>query len=98
MRGPSTYTTNIKGISSIQVHRELVTSQKAAWFLVHRLHAAREKGEGLLSGPVEAGEAYISGKRKNTSNEQRKELRGIGEYFRYRDLVAANELAISVST
>ena len=72
------YTTNIKGISSIQLHRELGIWQKAAWFLLHRLRRASEKGEGLFSGPVEADETYIGGKRKNMSNEQRKKLSGSG--------------------
>ena len=47
------YTNNIKRISSIQLHRELGISQKAAWFLLHRLRTATEKGKALFSGPVE---------------------------------------------
>ncbi|MYG37689.1 MAG: IS1595 family transposase [Synechococcus sp. SB0676_bin_10] len=72
------YTINIKGISSMQLHRVLGISQKAAWFLLHRLRMATEKGAALFAGPVEADETYIGGKRKNMSNEQRKELRGRG--------------------
>lgn len=72
------YTTNIKGISSIHLHRALGISQKAAWFLLHRLRTASEKGRVLFTGPVEADETYIGGKRKNMSNQQRKELKGSG--------------------
>ena len=73
------YTTNIKGISSMQLQRELGISQKAAWLLLDRLRTASEEGEALFSGPVEADETYIGGKRKNMSNEQCKELRGSGQ-------------------
>ena len=34
------FTTNIKGISSMKLHRELGISQKAAWFMLHRLRKA----------------------------------------------------------
>ncbi|KKZ10699.1 MAG: hypothetical protein TE42_09680 [Candidatus Synechococcus spongiarum SP3] len=47
---------------------------KAAWLFLHRLRTATEKGVPLLSGSVEADEAYIGGKRKNMGNEQRKAL------------------------
>ena len=72
------YTTNIKGISSMQLHRALGISQKAAWFLLHRLGTASEKGEALFTGPVGADETYIGSKRKDMSNQQRKELKGSG--------------------
>lgn len=72
------YTTNIKGISSMQLHRVLGTLRKAAWFLLHRLPMATEKGAALFAGPVAADGTYIGGKGKNMSNEQRKELRGGG--------------------
>ena len=67
---------SIKGISSMHLHRALGISQKAAWFLLHCLRTATEKGKALFSGPVEADETYISGKGKNMSNQQRKELKG----------------------
>ena len=70
------YPANIKGMSLMQLHRVLVILQKAAWFLLHCLRTATEKGKALFSGPVEADETYISGKGKNMSNQQRKELKG----------------------
>ncbi|MXY66318.1 MAG: transposase, partial [Gammaproteobacteria bacterium] len=48
------YTTNIKGISSMKLHRELGITQKSAWFVLHRLRMAAEANEDLFSGPVEA--------------------------------------------
>ena len=72
------YTSNIKGVSSMRLHRELDISQKSAWFLLHRLRTAAETGETLFSGPVEADETYVGGKRKNMSLSKRKELKGAG--------------------
>ena len=72
------YTTNLKGISSMRLHRELGISQKSAWFLLHRLRSVAETGDALFSGPVEVDETYIGGKRKNMPNKKRKTLTGRG--------------------
>ena len=72
------FTTNLKGISSMKLHRELGIGQKAAWFMLHRLRKAAESGNGMFAGPVEVDETYMGGKRKNMSNAQRKELTGRG--------------------
>ncbi len=72
------YTTNIKGVSSMRMHRELGITQKSAWFLMHRLRKAGETTEAFFSGPVEADESYFGGKRKNMSNAKRKELKDTG--------------------
>lgn len=68
------YATNLKGVSSMKLHRELGISQKAAWFLLHRLRKTAETGQGLFSGPVEVDETYMGGKRANMSNAKRKQL------------------------
>ena len=34
------FTTNLKGISSMKLHRELGIGQKAAWFMLQQLHEA----------------------------------------------------------
>ncbi len=72
------FTTNIKGISSMKLHRELGIGQKAAWFMLHRLRAAFEAETEPFAGPVEVDETYMGGKRKNMSNSQRAELTGRG--------------------
>ena len=72
------FTTNIKGISSMKLHRELGIGQKAAWFMLHRLREAFEAEIGPFAGPVEADETYIGGKRKNMPKAKRKELEGRG--------------------
>jgi len=59
---------NRKGISSLQLSRELGITQKTAWFVLHRVremlksHAPTMVGE---TSPVEADETYIGGKEKN---------------------------------
>ena len=59
------FTTNIKGISSMKLHRELGISQKAAWFMLHRLRKAMELEIGPFSGKVEMDATYIGGKEDN---------------------------------
>lgn len=59
------YTTNLKGISSMKLHRELGITQKSAWFVLHRLRKAAETGTAVFSGPVEVDEAYMGGKNAN---------------------------------
>ena len=49
-----------------------------AWFLLHRLRTAAETGEELFSGPVEADETHVGGKRKNMGLSKRKEQKGAG--------------------
>lgn len=59
------WTTSLKGVSSMKLHRDLDISQKSAWFMAHRLREAYTGGGGLFQGPVEVDETYIGGKRKN---------------------------------
>ena len=71
-------TTNIKGISSMALHRELGIGQKAAWFMLHRLRMAYETEAGRFNGPVEVDETYMGGKRRNMHFAVRKTLSGRG--------------------
>ena len=57
--------TNIKGISSMRLHRELDITQKSAWHLAHRLRNALEDEGHAFFGPVEVDETYIGGKEGN---------------------------------
>lgn len=55
-----------KGISSLQLSKEIGVTQKTAWFMLQRLREACGNGDdGLLSGIVEADETYIGGKETN---------------------------------
>lgn len=59
------FSTNLKGVSSMRIHRELGIGQKAAWFMMHRLRTAYDNNDGPFSGPVEADETYVGGVEKN---------------------------------
>ena len=59
--------THPKGVSSVQLGKDLGTSQSAAWFLMHRLRESWHtiSGPDLMSGPVEVDEVYLGGREKN---------------------------------
>ena len=64
---------------SMKLHRDLEVTQKTAWFMLHRLREAwAESGIEQFSGPVEADETYIGGKRKNMPKSKRAKLTGRG--------------------
>jgi len=72
-----------KGISSLQLAKDLNVTQKTAWFMNHRIRncfgiedvengGEKMGGEGVV---VEVDETYIGGKVKNMSNRKRKEIK-----------------------
>lgn len=63
-----------KGVSSIQMAKELGITQKTAWFLNHRIREAMTHRGGLLGGEVEVDEVYVGGKEKNRHASKKKNL------------------------
>ena len=69
------HVTNLKGISSLKLHREIGVSQPAAWYMLQRIRKAFDDSDddnGPFGGPVEVDETYRGGQRQNMSNAERK--------------------------
>ena len=47
-------TTNLKGVSSVKLHRDLGITQKAAWHLAHRIRKAWGSDNEPFIGPIES--------------------------------------------
>ena len=64
--------TNLKGVSSMKLHRDIGVTQKNTWHMLHRIR------EGLLpeminafEGPVEVDESYIGGREINKHEDKK---------------------------
>lgn len=59
-------TSHKKGISSVQLAKDIGITQKSAWFVLHRIREMLKENEpAILSNQVEVDETYIGGKEKN---------------------------------
>lgn len=72
------FTTNLKSVSSMKLHRDLNITQKSAWHLAHRLRKVFEASGGPFAGPVEVDETYMGGRRANMPKAKREQLTGRG--------------------
>ena len=70
--GTYLFATNLKGVSSMKIHRDLGITQKSAWFMVHRLRESWKSLAGVekMDGPVEIDEVYLGGLEKNKAQRR----------------------------
>ena len=59
------YATNLKGVSSMKLHRDLGIAQSSAWYMAHRIRGMWTAEAHKFAGPVEVDETYIGGKERN---------------------------------
>lgn len=69
-------TTNLKGVSSMKLHRDLGIAQSSAWHMVHRIRASWKADKSVFGGEVEVDEAYFGGSDSNRHAWQVQEGRG----------------------
>lgn len=58
-------TTNIKGVSSMKLHRDLGITQKSAWHMLHRIREAYNEVNDVFGGENEVDETFVGGKEGN---------------------------------
>lgn len=66
-----------KGVSAMQLSKELAVQYRTAWYLLHRVREACRQGDFQLCNIVEIDETYVGGKAKNKHQDKKpKNLRG----------------------
>ncbi len=65
-------TSHKKGISSMQLAKDIDVTQKTAWFMLQRIrNCFGIENNNTLDGEVEADETYIGGKNKNRHKDKK---------------------------
>jgi len=72
-------TAHKKGISSVQLGKDLGVTQKTAWFVLHRIRESlRENSPALLEKEVQADEVFIGGLEEYKHKEKRATQQNLG--------------------
>ena len=70
------HATNLKGVSSMKLHRDIGVRQATAWFMLHRIREACTDGDPLFDGVVEVDETYVGGRERNKHGRKKAGKRG----------------------
>ena len=71
--------TNLKGVPSTKLARDLEITQKTVWFLAHRIRKAFEdQQEAKFVSPIEVDETYMGGKYSNMHKSRKPRMIGAG--------------------
>ena len=63
-----------KGISSVQLSKDINVTQKTAWFLLHKIRTLMVQDDAVaICGEVECDEMYLGGKERNKHQNRRTE-------------------------
>ena len=63
---------NLQGVSSVKLARDLKISQGSCWFLLHRIREAFKSEHPIkMTGPVELDESYFGGLEKNKHKDKK---------------------------
>ncbi len=97
---------HVKGVSSLQLHKELGVAQETAWFMEHRIRNAWDADSIKFSGEVEVDECFIGGLERNKHANKRLRQGGgtagkfvvVGVYDRDSRMVAAKVVEDTKST
>lgn len=73
------YSTHIKSVSSLKLHRDLDITQKSAWHLAHRIRECFEDDLMVFAGPVQVDEVYIGGLQKNKHADKKQHGTKVGD-------------------
>lgn len=72
-------TSHKKGISSLQLAKDIDVTQKTAWFMLHRIRKCfgieDTNNDGGMGGEVECDETFVGGHMKNMSNSKKAKMR-----------------------